>query len=425
MLKGVSWQIVGVLFARALMLLGGILCVRILGQEDYGKFSLVRSTIVMFVAIGSVGMGLIATKCIASFRNSEKERIPSICILTYSFACIFGLFISIILLFGAPLLAISYLHSSDLTLPIRISSILLFITIINGAQFGMLAGFEDFKSIAINMGIGSVCEFCAMLFGAKFYGIIGALLGFGFGYFVLGVANIISVNKDLRLYNLTLKWSLFNKKDIKYVYSYGIPSALTSIMTSPTEWINRAYLGKKCSFSEISVYDVASQWQQIILFVPVQLSEIVLPILSNIIGTSSSTTKQYWKVLYLNIAVNAIIVLLIVVGVICLRGNILSMYGKEYTNVIPLTYLSISCFFAAIGRVVGSSIQSLGKIWLTLYFNIVYTIIAIFSSILFVNNGMGATGVALAVLVAYIVHTFIQVFYLIRKNRYDLSYKSC
>jgi Na+-driven multidrug efflux pump len=38
---------------------------------------------------------------------------------------------------------------------------------------------------------------------------------------------------------------------------------------------------------------------------------------------------------------------------------------------------------------------------------------------------MGATGVALAVLVAYIVHTFIQVFYLIRKNRYDLSYKSC
>ena len=48
------------------------------------------------------------------------------------------------------------------------------------------------------------------------------------------------------------------------------------------------------AFEELAIYEAAEQWRVIILFVPIAVGQIVLPILSSIVNDDN---RKYWKVL--------------------------------------------------------------------------------------------------------------------------------
>ena len=75
---------------------------------------------------------------------------------------------------------------------------MLFLSILNSSENGTLAGFEDFKSIAVNTLIGSIVESLGMIIGAYFYQIEGAIAGFGLGVLALYLDNKLSAIKNLR-----------------------------------------------------------------------------------------------------------------------------------------------------------------------------------------------------------------------------------
>ena len=176
--SGAFWSFTGTALAKLIVRISGIICARILGKELYGEFGMVRSTINMFVALGTAGLGMTATKYIAEFRQNSKERIASIFFITNGFALLTGLVITILVLCLAEFLASYTLNSPHLVDAIRVGALLLFITVINGAQTGTLSGMENFKAIAINTFIASIFESTLMILGAYYYGLIGAILGY-------------------------------------------------------------------------------------------------------------------------------------------------------------------------------------------------------------------------------------------------------
>ena len=68
LVSGASWSLIGTASAKFLVLVSGIICARILGKVEYGELGMVRSTISLFVAIGSAGLGLTASKYISEYR---------------------------------------------------------------------------------------------------------------------------------------------------------------------------------------------------------------------------------------------------------------------------------------------------------------------------------------------------------------------
>ena len=60
--QGLVWSFTGTALAKFLTLLVGIICAHILQKEAYGEFSMVRSTINMFIVLGSAGLGVTSTK---------------------------------------------------------------------------------------------------------------------------------------------------------------------------------------------------------------------------------------------------------------------------------------------------------------------------------------------------------------------------
>lgn len=409
MVTGAFWQMMGTSIAKFIVLVSGILCAHILGKSEYGQFNMVRSTINMFVVFGTAGMGLTATKYISEYRKNNKDRIGSIYLLTNGFAIISGIICALLIGFLAPYLAGKTLNAPELTTPIRLGALLLFVTVLNGAQQGALSGFEDFRSIAINTLLGSIAESVLLLVGGYYWGVTGAVLGFGAGFVVLYFCNRYSINKRLSENGLNKKIFTVQRADFNLLLSFSLPAALSSIMVAPVFWLARTMLVNSSSFEELAVYEAADQWKIIILFIPGALSQVVLPVLSSLLGES---VNRYKRVLLYNVAINALVATILALGVSLFSKQIMSFYGKDYQDVWPLILLAISTIPTAISAVVGLSISSRAKMWVGFLFNLIWGLCVILFNYIFLNNGMGAAGLSLAILCAYTVHTIIQTIYL-------------
>lgn len=407
---GAFWSFAGTAVAKFLVLVASIICAHILSKQEYGEFGMVRSTINMFVVFGTAGLGLTATKFISEYRANQKERISSIYILTNGFAFCTGLIVTVLVLLLAPYLAENSLHEPSLTPSIRVGAVLLFITIINGSQGGTLSGLEDFKSIAINTLIGSIAESAFMLLGAYYYGVFGAVLGYGVGFVALYVANFFSIRKDFKKIGVTTKFTDLRREDLRLLYQFSLPAALCTIVFTPAIWVVKTLLVNNSGYDELAIFEAADQWKILILFIPTAVSKVVLPILSSVVGVDAS---KFWKVLKVNLYLNAGIALVMAIIVSAASPLIMKLYGSAYvSDYWTLIILACSTVFSAIANVVGLAISSRSKMWVGFGFNVLWSIFLIVFTFTFAKMQMGARGLALAFTVSYAIHSLLQIIYL-------------
>lgn len=408
--SGVFWSFTGTALAKFLILLAGMIVARILGKEEYGELGMIRSTVYMFVVLGTVGLGLTATKYISEFRDNFKERVGAIILMTVLFAMIMGICVTSLIILLAPYLSENTLNAPYLVNEVRWGGVLLFLAVINSVQNGILSGFESFKYIAINTFFSGLCEFVFVILGAYYYGVIGAILGSGCGFLILSCLNFISIRRILLKNDICMTNKKLSVKDLKILYKFSLPAAFSSFMVAPVFWYIRSLLVRYGGFGEMGVYEVADQWKIIILFVPVAVSQIVLPILSNALGHNDKCS--YWKVLKYNIYLNVSVAFALSVFVALCSRWILKLYGNGFTDTLPIIILAFSTVFTSFSNVVGMAISSRAKMWIGCGFNALWACVLVTLSYLFLNFGLGATGLALAVLISYVIHSVIQFLYL-------------
>ena len=140
MTRGAFWSLTGTALGKFCILLAGIFCARILGQEGFGELGMVRSTIGMFIVMGSAGIGVTATRFISQYRESDKSYTAAIYTLSNKFALVVGIMIACILLCVSSPIAVYALHEPELQLSVQIGCLILLASILNAAQQGVLTG---------------------------------------------------------------------------------------------------------------------------------------------------------------------------------------------------------------------------------------------------------------------------------------------
>lgn len=408
--QGTFWAFSGTASAKFLILLAGIICARILGKDGYGQLGIVRSTVNLFVSLGSAAMGITAAKYIAQYKNTDKKKAADISVITRLFASITGILATAAILILADVLAKGALHAPTLVSEIRIGAILLFVTILNGAQNGILSGFEDFKSIARNTFIASVAEGTLMIVGAWIYGVFGAVLGFGLGYVVLYFCNRLSIQSDFKRYTIKPDIKKIQLRDFRVLYRFSLPAALSGILVMPAYWVVRMLIVRYNGFGELGVYEAAEQWRIIILFIPGTLSQIVLPILSNVLEEGSK--NSFWKIIWINIALNAFISFILSLLVLLCGSWLMALNGKDFVGSNTITFLAFSTVFSSIATIVGNAITSKERVWEGLGFNFFWALLFIGLSWFGLSKGYASEGVAVALLTTYLIHSSLQLIYL-------------
>lgn len=413
---GAFWSIFGTASAKGIVLISGIVCANILGKTGYGELGIVRSTINLFIVFGTAGLGITTTKFIAQYKQNNTTKVESVIGITTLFSLIMATIITLSVFIHANYIADNTLKNSALVTSIRFGALILFATILNGVYSGINSGFEKFRYIAINTLIASIIEAVLIIVGAYYWGINGAIVGFGIGVSSLTLLNYFTARKALRRIKGRISFFKIKKEDLSILYKFSIPAALSSFLVAPAYWVARTLLIRFKDYGELGIFEAAEQWRVIILFIPSALSNIILPILS-----SYTDNKQgYKKALNINLLLNVSVAFVFAIIISAFSSVIMRTYGNGFDNITPLILLAFSTVFSSFASVVGVSIVSRGKMWTSLAFNSSWGCMFVGFTYLFLRMGYGASGVAFALLLSYLIHSINQSIYIyltMKKNK--------
>ena len=358
----------------------------------------------MFVVFAGFGLGMTATKHVAEFYKLDPERAGRILALSGLFAMATGTLVAVAVFTFAPWLAANTINAPQLAPAIRIGAFILLINGLNGAQTGALAGFEAFKTIAtVNVGVG-LASFPLLVGGAYWGGFQGAVWALLLNMFLNWLLNHLALRKVAARYKVpfTFRGCL---QEWPILWKFSLPAALGGFMVSPVIWgCNALLVNQPGGYAQMGIFDAANQWRIAILFIPGMVGQVVLPMLSNLHGTGD--TARYWKVLKYNILLNGGVALLAALLVAVAGSWIMRSYGEGFEEGYwVLVLLVFSAVLIAVNHVVGQSIASRGKMWVGFILNCLWGGTLLGFSAWFVFNGYGAFGLAMAYLMAYLLHT--------------------
>jgi O-antigen/teichoic acid export membrane protein len=411
--KGISWSLIGSIGGKMLQLIAFMIVARIVGKEDYGKIGIVRSTITMFMIFSTFGLSSTATRYISMYRNINPGKAISVYRFASRGTLLFGLIISGVILLFSQIIAVESMQDITLQHTLQIGAISLLFLSLTATQNGVLNGFEDFRSVGIGSVFNGVVQFILTLAGTLFWGINGAIAGMALSAFVYWIQLQFAVRPNLhKLYDYSK-----NTTDSSGLFSvfikFSLPSLLASITVIPVIWWTKTKLIEYSGYEEMATFDVAEQWYYTLLFIPNALSGILLPLLTN--TAVEGTDNQYKKLIKVNLYLNVVITLVLATGTGILAPAINKLYGKDFTNYLPMIIMLITAVFCAANNVLGQVIASKGRMWSGFALNSLWAAwLILFTYIFVVKLNLGAVGLSYAMLVSYILHSVTQSFVALR-----------
>lgn len=397
--KAFVYSFAGAIVSKGLIVLTGIVLARILGEIDYGKYSLLNSTIQTFVTFASMGISATMVRYIAIYRDSEKDTCGKYIGTFLAIIFVMSFAISTIMFIFSDTISILTVGSMEISQLYQISaSIILFIAISSALQ-SILIGYESFKQVSfweILYGIFSI--FIISIF-AFLQGIIGALCGMLFSRILYSII-LLQSSKRISSYN-NIKWKVKFDKQIFVSYKkFTLPSFGASIFVVPVSWILNSILTKNSGYFDMAVYSISLQWVAIVNYL-MSLFARAKPIYTQLYAEKN--IKELKKQIKRIILVSAFVGISIAMGAILLSKFILGMYGPGYVDQkMVFIIMMLAAAVISVQSQFGAIIESIGKMWIGFLLNILWAF-NLTVSFLFLKR-YGALGYAIAYLLSYSIH---------------------
>jgi O-antigen/teichoic acid export membrane protein len=395
------WNLAGSVAGRLVSLPAGVLLARLLGRHDYGELGMIYSSIELFGIFGGFGLGLTATKYIGEFKRRDPQRAGRILAMSNLTDYITGGIFSIILFLFSAQIAAGPLAAPHLATPLRISALVLFLTCVDGAQTGALAGFEAFDHLA-RLALVKGCLNLPCLVGGFYFGRLpGILWGLALSRFIGLVLNRVYLNREARQAAVPLILSGF-KSELPILWRFSVPAFFAGLMVAPVNWFCSTLLVHQPNgYREMGAYNAANQWFSMLLFIPTALATGIVPILSDTLGDKD--VKRSKKVLNFMLKINAAIIIPCVLVLSLLAPYVMRIYGRDYKDAWPtLIVLLITSGIYALLTPVGEIIAAAGRMWLGFATNLAWAAVLIVATVFLVR--WGSFGFASARVIAYSLH---------------------
>ncbi len=398
--SGILWSLLATIAGRSAGLVTSIAISRFLGKEVFGEYSMILSTILTFGVFAGFGTGLTATKHIAETFRTNPSRAGRILALSSIFAWVFGIVVTAALLFASPLIATRMLSAPRLAVLLQVASLSIAANALSGAQGGVLAGFEAFQSMSrVNIYSG-VVSIIAVTAGVWLDGMEGALWG-------NNIASFISCAFGARAVRLATKDKGVNPdyrnamREWPVVWKFSLPAMLSNMLVMPVTWVCSAMLvNRPHGFSEMAVYNVATQWRQLLLFLPGITAQVFLPIMASQASLNQGVTSQK-----LFAKTNLLVTVPVLLGMMFLSPVIMALYGGDYSEAWPVfVVVQLATFAQIIQAPAVTAWAADGRMWTNLFANIFWgSALIILSRALIKFGALGLSGALLLSFLLYFI----------------------
>ncbi len=327
-LKGSIWTIIGQITSLFLGLAANMWLARLLSSHEFGQIGI----IVFFISIASV--------LTEGGLSGALIRKPNVTENDYSTIFVFNLFISficfIIILIIANKIAVFY-NDLSLTLLLQVSSTVL---IVNAFQ------------IVHNTRLMVEMRYHRKALYDIISSLLGAILGISAAYIGCGVWSLVIMFLTSSAIKSILLWSLekikikisFYKSSFKELFSFGINTTLSSVLTVLFDNIYQLILGKTFSISQVGYYYQAKRLSDTIgnSFISIS-SGPVFSGLAKVQGDKNQFASSYNRINSFMLTILAFSLIIF----FCYSDIIVTLvYGKEWLNSsLYLKYLSVTTYF--------------------------------------------------------------------------------
>lgn len=357
------WSLLGAIVSRGLTLLASVIVARLLHPVGFGKLGIIQSTVGLVGVFAGAGLGLTATKYVAEHRSTDTRKTGVYASLSLRIAVISGLVASGLLFVASGWIAGVVLDQAGLAQDLRISALLVLFAAINGVQLGVVAGLEDFRSVAVMNTIRGIVLFITMSLGCYLFGLDGAVAGLAAAEALSALVNQLALRRSCGKRAIPLRHAHLPRGELLALVHFAVPTLLASLVISPALWLSNLIMFQQpAGPRSLGVFNAADRWRQILLFLPGSLATIILPMLSNLRGTRDSV--NYRRVLRLNLVVNLVVVAIPAMIIIAVAPLAMAAFGAEYRGgSTVLRILSLSSIAILLNTFLQSALVSMGYAW--------------------------------------------------------------
>lgn len=408
--SGIGWTGLGSGFVQIFNLGISILIARLVSTEEFGELGILKSTITTFSILGGFGMSITATKFIAEFKSKSSHRINSIISLCLVFTLFFSIIISSLSYNYSEIIAEKVLNSINLTGKVKLTSIILLFSSLQGVSSGILNGFSSFKKLSKNIVGSSLISIPFQIILIIEYQVNGALMGIMIHQIIFTLFNIRSIKSEIKLISKGFQFKI-DQTDYSIISSFSIPSLLSSLLVAPTLLLCSSILTKSPNgYQEMGYFSLANQMRIFALFIPTTIMQISLPLLSSS-GTSKDVKFKSNLLMQLQLTISSALIVSIFIALF--SPVIISIFGENYKDKeVVIIIMAISTIFTGVNSILGQVIASSNKMWIGFLSNLIWALSLYYLTSLFINNNLGAVGLALAFLISYLTQTILQTLYI-------------
>ena len=398
---GAFWSTMASGAGQAFAMASAVICGRLLGPGDFGRFALVVSTVTLFASVAALGLGVTATRYIAEYRFAQPERAGRIIGLSSISSCGAGLLVAAAMIAAAPWLSSTFLRSPQLATELRAAAIFMFFSAFNTHQTGALCGFEAFKPLAVSHLVKGVITLPIVTVGALMGGLHGSVIASALASGLSCIPYAIALHRQCRRHHIRISYKVGNE-EWKLLYSYSIPVVLAGLSFTPAVWLSNALLARSSGYAELGMFNAAMQWQFVIMFFAGAISSTGLPLLSNTL--SERDMSKYKRVLAWIFAATTGSALVVAIPIAVAAPFLMHLYGHGFLHSdAAVRLLCISAVLSAMNIVVGHAVWSLDATVSGMLLALMRGASLVGFAVLFAHSG--ATGLASAYLGMTVLQT--------------------
>jgi len=293
---------------------------------------------------------------------------------------------------------------------------MLLFSALNGAQMGALSGLERFSSIArLNLATG-IISLALILTAGYFRGLLGIVWALAISAIFTAALSHRTLAKEIITSGLPRKSSGFHAER-SVLWRFSIPAILAGASVVPVNWICNAMLVRgNDGLSQMGIFNAANQWFSALIFLPIVLEQVTLPMISERLGANDGAWTR--RLLMLSMKVNALLVFPFLLIASLASPFIMRLYGTAFADSWPtLVLILITASLFSVQAPVGQLLAAAGRMWTGFWMNTAWAFVMIVSTKLFIHRG--ALGLAAARLLAYALHSvwvFIYAYFFIVKS---------
>lgn len=376
--KDSAWALIGNVLGKGLALLASILVARFLGKELFGMYGLIRTTLLSIAVFSTFGLGYTATKHIAEYLQTSKERIGELILIMMRMTLLTSSLFAV-LLFAFSHRVASFLEAPDLYTAFRYLAVIIIFNSITTTQIGILSGFKKFKPLArINL-VNGIVTFVLSVVLTYYYSLDGALAAL----LVSQAFNCLQNYLEVRRSTQPLGAQQNGIRMTREIAAYSLPVALDEMVKSLMSTVLFVILLKFSNYGQLGLYNAAAQWASVVLFIPGAIRNVILSHIASRLNDKRAQLKVVWRMVLVNFTSTSIPFVVVFV----FSGFITRMYGETFTGLRNvLNVYMFSTLFTSTSSVLAQYFLSVNRVWLTFWCRIMCYSLTVLCAVLLLTT---------------------------------------